>query len=123
MRRPSRWSVCKKVEPRHSGPRPLRFGKGTKSTRGCPRSSPRFFQALPLLILTLLPAIAQSRTFVLKHDGTGDVPTFQAGVDSLLAPREAREYPIPTDGSPSTVVSGEEVSPQLGSGWAVGTSG
>ena len=35
------------------------------------------------LLLALIAGEAEARTFVLRADGSGDVPTFQAGVDSL----------------------------------------
>jgi hypothetical protein len=38
---------------------------------------------LALALVCLLPVTSESRTLVVRHDGTGDVPTIQAGIDSL----------------------------------------
>src|SRR5437762_11454586 len=92
MRRPSRWSPGTGVERGHSSHRRLRFGQGDASFDAgvaalrLLSSRRRFFRAAFLLLeigflclAALMPRAAEARTFVLKVDGTGDVPTFQAG--------------------------------------------
>ena len=41
--------------------------------------------AFVLLFVALLPISAETRTWYIKADGTGDAPTIQAGVDSAVA--------------------------------------
>lgn len=87
MSRPSRWFHRTEVERGHSSDRRLHFGKGM--SRGWPRSTCRFKASGPLALLgficlAFVSTSVDARTFVLKADGTGDVATFQAGVDSLM---------------------------------------
>ncbi|HET9251127.1 MAG TPA: hypothetical protein VFP58_03335, partial [Candidatus Eisenbacteria bacterium] len=78
----SRWFPTTQAEQGHSShPRP-RFGKWARSTPEWQHSAPSF--VLLLILGLLISRVVEARTFVLKADGTGDVLTFQAGVDSLI---------------------------------------
>jgi hypothetical protein len=61
--------------------------------------SRRWFALSALAGLPILASPVRARTFVLKADGTGDAPTFQAGLDSIAAHPDFRDTLIVEPGS------------------------